>query len=519
MNDFFQNLRYIVRSTLPRLGIFSITKKIAALMLITYIGFIAVLYLYYATVLKPTLMENEQHTLEAISEYIYPDVDVGINFSARETLENLRTKIIAHDNVAELYIATDRFSVGQPKPFSKTQITFNKKAKHPYFALYTPCRDGYYVLYYDADTYLNKLSYLQNISLVVVAALAFVLLAVAMLLKLLLLPMTRVSEIIRSRGNLTKEQLPSIASKDERGDLLRAIALFLDRQRKDEKRLMELNANLEENVRQKTRELRLLNANLEQRVREEVAKNRENEKILHEQSRFAAMGEMLGNVAHQWRQPLSSINAAIGNAKIENMLSLSTKESLDDTFMRIETYTRYLSDTIDDFRSYFKKNVECVNYKVTDIIKTVESLSRASFKDITVIKEIELPQTELIGYPNEVMQVLLNILNNAKDAFDESDVINKYILIQVTQMPEEVVFNIYDNAGGIDKKIIGSIFDPYFTTKHKAQGTGIGLYMSKEMIQKHMDGELTASNREFTVDDSIQFGACFTIRLPRASSD
>jgi signal transduction histidine kinase len=516
VNNFFQNLHYIVTSTLPRLAIFSITKKIIALMLITYIGFIAVLYIYYSTVLKPTLMENEHDTLKAIGKYVYPDVDVGINFSAPETLKNLRSKIISHDNIAELYIYTDRFSVGRPKPFSKTQITFNEKAKHPYFALYTPCRDGYYVLYYYADNYLSKLHNLQDISLAVVAAMAFVVLAVALLLKLLLLPMTRVSEMIRSRGDLSKEQLPTIASKDERGDLLRAIALFLDRQRKDEKRLMVLNATLEENVRQKTHELRQLNTNLEQRVEEEVAKNRENEKILYEQSRFAAMGEMLGNIAHQWRQPLSSINAAIGNAKIDNMLSLATKESLDETFGRIEAYTRYLSDTIDDFRGYFKKNVECVRYRITDIIKTVESLSQSSFKHIHIVKEVELPQTDLNGYPNEVMQVLLNILNNAKDAFDESDVIEKYILIRVRNTSTHVTIKICDNAGGIDKKVIDNIFDPYFTTKHKAQGTGIGLYMSKEMIQKHMGGELSATNEEFAVDGALQFGACFTIRLPLA---
>lgn len=121
---------------------------------------------------------------------------------------------------------------------------------------------------------------------------------------------------------------------------------------------------------------------------------------------------------------------------------------------------------------------------------------------------------KLIGYPSELMQVLINIFNNARDILEEKDLPKKYLLISMSKTSTHVIIKVYDNAGGISKDHLSCIFDPYFTTKHKAQGTGIGLYMSKEMIEKHMKGSLTASNRSFDVDGTEYIGACFTISLP-----
>ncbi|HIC44386.1 MAG TPA: hypothetical protein EYO73_08935 [Sulfurimonas sp.] len=126
---------------------------------------------------------------------------------------------------------------------------------------------------------------------------------------------------------------------------------------------------------EKTLELQELNDSLENKIENEVTQNRQKDKILSEQSRFAALGEMIGNIAHQWRQPLSAISTATGNAKIENMLGVTTKDSLDDTFNRINEYTQYLSDTIDDFRNYFKKDKKKKAYYIDEILKTALNIS------------------------------------------------------------------------------------------------------------------------------------------------
>jgi C4-dicarboxylate-specific signal transduction histidine kinase len=279
-------------------------------------------------------------------------------------------------------------------------------------------------------------------------------------------------------------------------------------------RLNELNLSLEDKVLEKTIQLQELNNSLENKIEIEVSQNRQKDKILSDQSRFAALGEMIGNIAHQWRQPLSAISTATGNAKIENMLGITSKESLDDTFNRIDEYTQYLSDTIDDFRNYFKQDKKKKAYFVDDVIKTALSISKGSLNDIRIIEENVDFKVKLIGYPSELMQVVINIFNNAKEILTEKELAKKYLLISMSKTPSHIIIKICDNAGGIPKDVLPSIFDPYFTTKHKSQGTGIGLYMSKEMIEKHMKGSLNASNRSFYVDGTEYVGACFAIALP-----
>jgi len=214
-------------------------------------------------------------------------------------------------------------------------------------------------------------------------------------------------------------------------------------------------------VYEKTLELQELNDSLENKIENEVTQNRQKDKILSEQSRFAALGEMIGNIAHQWRQPLSAISTATGNAKIENMLGVTTKDSLDDTFNRINEYTQYLSDTIDDFRNYFKKDKKKKAYYIDEILKTALNISKGSLNDIRVIEDQISFKMKLIGYPSELMQVLINIFNNARDILEEKDLPKKYLLISMSKTSTHVIIKVYDNAGGISKDHLSCIFDPY----------------------------------------------------------
>lgn len=506
----------MIQNSGARLGIFSITKKVISVLLVTFIFFLAFLYYYITKVIQPALLESEGHTITTISEYVYPDMDVGINFGSESALISIQNKLKKNEDIYDVFIHTSGFDVGELHPFSPSaiQLFYDATTSSHYFAYHRTCRDGYYVIYYKANHYLKEMNFIRNVGQAIAISLILILIIIAIILKFLLLPITQLSELIKKEDAPAVHQLPHIHSNDERGDLIKSLHKFITAQRENSRKLFELNERLEEAVQIKNEELHTLNTNMEYRVDEEVQRNREKERILHEQSRFSAMGEMLGNIAHQWRQPLSAINTAIGNAKIENLLGVASQESLEDTFERVEEYTEYLSTTIEDFRNYFKQDKKRKNYYVAEVIETVLSLTKANFIDITIIKEFGDQRYKLLGYPNELMQVLINILNNAKDVFEEKHIAKQYIRITIEKTHTHVILRVYDNAGGVDKKIISNIFDPYFTTKHKAQGTGIGLYMSKEMIQKHMNGSLSVSNKGFIVDGAEQFGACFTITLP-----
>ncbi|MGE3591320.1 MAG: ATP-binding protein, partial [Arcobacter sp.] len=248
-----------------------------------------------------------------------------------------------------------------------------------------------------------------------------------------------------------------------------------------------------------------------QQVLTNIKKSREKDSMLAQQSKMAAMGEMLENIAHQWRQPLSSISTLSTGVKIRYEYGGIEKEELLHAMDSITTTTKYLSQTIDDFRDYFNPHKEATYFNIEDIFNKALDLLEVQFnlKNIKFIKNLN--EVYIYGFENEFLQVIINILNNAKDEFDRKELEDRYIFIGIEKKDNQVKISIKDNAGGIDEKIINKIFEPYFTTKFKSQGTGIGLYMSKEIIEKHMKGKILVSNKEFVYEEKAQKGALFEI--------
>jgi len=277
-----------------------------------------------------------------------------------------------------------------------------------------------------------------------------------------------------------------------------------------------MNETLEKRIVEKTAQLRELNDNLQERVEEEVSENRKKDRILIQQSRFSEMGEMIENIAHQWRQPLNTITLLTANAQFKHQLGKLKDEEFNKTFNEIESLMQYLSQTINDFRSFFQPDRERSNFNLEDTISRSLTLTEASYdyNHIKVHKKIDQLNIKYLGFPNELSQVFLNILNNSKDAMIEQDVKDKNVLFSLRQESEKVVIQISDNAGGLPENIIGKIFDPYFTTKTGTKGTGLGLSMCKEIIESHMSGKLSATNAHFRVNNQRCFGAQFTIELP-----
>ena len=278
--------------------------------------------------------------------------------------------------------------------------------------------------------------------------------------------------------------------------------------------LRDLNNSLEEKVKEQTKKLKKLNNSLELRVQEEVEANKEKEQILFEQSKMAAMGEMLGNISHQWRQPLSAISTIASGVKLKHEVGLFDEEEFYTHMDKIVDSTVYLSNTIDDFRNFFKKDKTKSDFRLKGILETNANLLEASLKNSMIKIELDIEDITLYGYQNEMIQAFLNVLNNAKDALSEKDIKDKVIVISNTNNNDNVQITVKDNAGGIKNDVIDRIFEPYFTTKHKSQGTGIGLYMTREIIVKHMKGKISVTNETFIYKDTKYTGACFNITVP-----
>ena len=281
--------------------------------------------------------------------------------------------------------------------------------------------------------------------------------------------------------------------------------------------LKRVNDNLEDIVDEKTQKLQELNETLEEKIIIEVEKNREKDKAMIQQSRFAAVGEMIGNIAHQWRQPLSAISSTVTSMQIQREIKVATDEDIDKSYNSILQYISFLNQTIEDFRGFFKKDKEIIEFNIIKIFENASSITSAVYKNysILLIKDFKKDEYKTTGFPNELTQVFLNILNNAKDVLIEKKIPTKIVKVEIFQTKNFNVIKIIDNAGGINKSIKDKIFDPYFTTKHKSQGTGIGLYMSKDIIEKSMKGSLTAENCSFEYEGKSHNGACFIIELPR----
>jgi signal transduction histidine kinase len=266
---------------------------------------------------------------------------------------------------------------------------------------------------------------------------------------------------------------------------------------------------------EKSAELFELNESLKIKVEEELEKNREKELIVLQQSKMASMGEMIGNIAHQWRQPLSAISTIASANIVNNELGLSTKEETNKSLQDIVEHTQFLSNTIDDFRNFFRNDKEYVTFKIEDLVEKCLSVVAGVLhtNSIKVIKDVD--DIELFGLKNEFMQVLLNLVKNAIDAMEDVfDDDEKFIFISAYTKEGNAIINIKDTAEGIPKSIVDKIFEPYFTTKHQSQGTGIGLFMTNEIIRKHMKGTIMVENVDIEIEGMTLHGASFTITIP-----
>ena len=275
-----------------------------------------------------------------------------------------------------------------------------------------------------------------------------------------------------------------------------------------------LNKKLKYTVEEKTKELRYLNENLQITIDKKTKELLEKEAILNQQAKMAAMGEMIENIAHQWRQPLSVISTISSSLKIKREMNILDDKEFYEALQSINRTSQHLSNTIDDFRNFFSPNKEMNRFYLSQLIKKSKDLIKSRFDkfNIKVIEHID--DIEILSYQNELFQVILNLFSNSIDVLSSSQIENKIIYINIYHDENNLYIEFLDNGGGINDEFINRVFEPYFTTKHKSQGTGIGLYMSLQIVTKHLNGEISVKNDTFIENNTAYFGAKFTILLP-----
>jgi signal transduction histidine kinase/ABC-type nitrate/sulfonate/bicarbonate transport system substrate-binding protein len=277
--------------------------------------------------------------------------------------------------------------------------------------------------------------------------------------------------------------------------------------------LKNLNNSLLQKVDEKTKKLRDINNQLEIRIKKEVEENLKKDRLLSQQQKMVSMGQMIENIAHQWRQPLSVITTSISGIKLKKMLNDLDDDFLNKTLDSVMNTSQYLSNTIDDFRYFFKPQKEKEKFYLEKCCnKTIELLS-PNFTENNIKVICRVDDIEIFGYETELIQVLINILNNSKDALSLVENQERLIFINILKENGKALIKIKDNAGGIPDDVLSQIFEPYFTTKHQAQGTGIGLYMCQEIIYKHMNGHIDIANIDFKYNHKTYKGALALIVL------
>ncbi len=378
------------------------------------------------------------------------------------------------------------------------------------------------VLYLQADLREVYWEFLRKLALIAGAMAVSLTFAFFLFIRLQKAISDPIHSLVEAMTRVTRKNDYSVQAQvhgsDELGVLAQGFNAMLLAIREREAALADNQAGLEETVRRRTEELKQLNQSLERRVQEEVAKNREKDHLLIQQSRLAAIGEMIGNIAHQWRQPINALTLLLANIKDAYEFNELDKDYLDKSVRSGQTIIQKMSTTIDDFRNFFRPNKEKNRFSVNEAVADALNILEAAFKNGNIAVALEAEEgVTAFGYRNEYSQVLLNLLTNAKEAIQERNVLGGVIHIAISSRDGHAEVTVEDDAGGIPAEVLPRIFDPYFTTKEK--GTGIGLYMSKMIIEHSMDGRIAVENSaggaRFTVVTPAETGCLFPVQVAR----
>ena len=327
--------------------------------------------------------------------------------------------------------------------------------------------------------------------------------------KWLVRPILKLTQKTKDIAHGNYEEIPVMTGKDEIYELTHNFNLMVRYLKRTREEVEKSRNELETKVKIRTKELKELNRSLDKKVQEEVIRRQKQEKYLHERSKMAQMGEMLNNIAHQWRQPLSVITTVTSAVKLKKDLNLLKDQEFDENYKLVMENANYLTKTIDTFSKYTEDTYNVEHVSLNDVIRDLLVLNSDILKKNFIKINLDLPieSTNIETIPNSLSHVLFNILVNVNNALSSKDnSFNKVINISLRKEDSKYFIDIEDNAGGINEKIIDKIFEPYFSTKYNSKGVGMGLYLSYDIVVNQLNGKISAKN--------CNNGAVFTIELP-----
>jgi len=288
-----------------------------------------------------------------------------------------------------------------------------------------------------------------------------------------------------------------------RYDITKEVLLKKELEKKDFE-LEELNKTLEMRVNKQTQELLKLNQTLEDRIKNEIIKNEQKQKVMFWQSRLASLGQMLANIAHQWRQPLTELSLTLFNMKKATLNN--DENNINEFYNESKKIINNMSNTIEDFTNFFKPNKKKEFFSIKNSINEAIAISEKIIKNENIHLTVNFENIQILGITNELTQIIINLIQNSKDAFIYNNIVQKKININTKKKDNFAIIEVIDNAGGIDKDNLEKIFEPYFTTKHSCSGTGLGLFMSRMICEQGFNGVIDVQN-DYN-------GATFIIKIP-----
>ncbi len=522
---------YILKNLKSRISVFSISKKIALINFFMFALIISIFYSYNYFITYPMLRTHVEYRIDDIIRFVEPEINIAVDLEIEETLHDVLKKVITLESVGRVIIKKDGKLLDEvselnysklPVPERDETLLF-KDRKLPYFVRAKNLKywrdNTQMIVFYSATPFLNTISNYKKFTFIVTILIFISITIFSIIIKFLLLPFTKLANRLKNLklNNIEPIIFKNIKYNDEREDIIKVTNEVLIEIKDAFDVIEDLNKNLEkkvfektEKLEEKTSELEELNKFLKSKVDEEVNANREKDHILIQQSRSAAMGEMIGNIAHQWRQPINSLGLILYSIKSKVLRGNITNDKFEEYYHEARTLIEKMSQTIDNFRDFFKTDRIKKDFYIKNVLDDVISIVDASFKfhNINLIVNSN-PEIKPYGYPNDLLQVLLNILTNAKDSILEAKKKDRRVEINIHKTDDNVIIKILDNGKGIDPNIADKIFNSYFSTKKENKGSGIGLYMSKVIVEKHFLGKIYAI--------ASNDGAKFIIELPLPS--
>lgn len=514
MSKFFEHVPFI-----------SISYKITFFFIMIIATVVALFYTYNNIITYETIKKTELQRMDEILTLAAPDIQTALEFENSEALDETMEKLLRLKNVLAIRVSSGNNVYykhrGEGKILACTHLDdMEAELYHdplPHFERHkTLGNNTDLCLIYSADRFMKQIHDYNRFALLFAFVLLTLTIPVALVIKRFFRPLRELANSFREIDfdRFTTQALPDSTNNDERKVIIEStremfakLSHYMELVHQNELELKSFNEKLEAEVTKKTKELKDLTVHLAEKIEEQVEQIREQDHILMRQARFAAMGEMIGNIAHQWRQPLNALALQIQDIGVAYQFGEMNQEYLDDSIDTSMNLIQKMSRTIDDFRNFFDPKRAKETFSILDAYRdTIGILGPAlGNKDVTIAIDIDKAVTA-DGFPNEFSQVLINLINNSIDAFERNKTQERRIEIKAYQEETGAVVSVEDNGGGIDGSVMEKIFDPYFTTKFKSAGTGVGLYMSKMIIEQHMNGTITASNTDK--------GALFTITLP-----